>query len=103
MPKLSKVQKKVAKKRRDTSSLHENSRDAAKLRRAAARADKLEKLSVARNKAKNPHSMDRRPWTIGVLRLLTVVLVERVAFFKGAATAAAGGLDVGRMQGLVNR
>lgn len=56
MPKLSKVQKKVAKKRRDTSSLNENSRDAIKLRRAAARSDKLEKLSVARNKAKNPHS-----------------------------------------------
>lgn len=56
MPKLSKVQKKVAKKRRDnTNSLHENSRDAMKLRRAAGRAEKLEKLAGARNKAKNPH------------------------------------------------
>ena len=57
MPKLSKVQKKVARKKRDTSSLHENSRDAIKLRRAAARAEKLEKLSIARNKAKNPHGI----------------------------------------------
>ena len=55
MPKLSKVQKKVAKKRRDTSTLHENSRDAVKLRRAGARAEKLERMSVARDKARDPH------------------------------------------------
>ena len=61
MPKLSKVQKKVARKRRDTSSLNENSRDAIKLRRAAARSEKLEKHSVARNKAKNPHSTISSP------------------------------------------
>ena len=60
MPKLSKVQKKVAKKRKDTSSLNENSRDAIKLRRAGARAEKLERLSNARNKAKNPHGR----WTL---------------------------------------
>ena len=42
MPKsLAKVQKKVAKKKGSSTSLHENSRDAQKLRRAGARSEKL--------------------------------------------------------------
>ena len=56
MPKLSKVQKKVAKKRGNSSnSLNENSRDAQKLRRASARSEKLERLATARAKANQPH------------------------------------------------
>ena len=35
--------------------------------------------------------------------MLMVVLVERVAFFKGAATAAEGGINIERMQELVQR
>lgn len=55
MPKLSKVQKKVAKKRKDVSSLHEKSRDAIRLRRAGTRAEKLERQSAAGGKARDPH------------------------------------------------
>ena len=52
MPKnLAKVQKKIAKKKGSPNSLHENSRDAQKLRRAGARSIKLDKLAAARARA----------------------------------------------------
>lgn len=56
MPKtLAKVQKKIAKKRgKSASSLHENSRDAKRLRRAGARSEKLDKLAAARGRASQP-------------------------------------------------
>lgn len=58
MPKsLAKVQKKLSKKKGKISSLHENSRDAQKIRRAGARGEKLERLAAARAKANQPHSM----------------------------------------------
>lgn len=56
MPKnLAKVQKKIAKKKGTANSLHENSRDAQKLRRACARSEKLDRLAAARAKANQPH------------------------------------------------
>ncbi|KAL8780562.1 MAG: hypothetical protein Q9194_000833 [Teloschistes cf. exilis] len=57
MPKnLAKVQKQIARKKgAATSSLHENSRDAKRLRRAGARSEKLEKLAAARAKAYQPY------------------------------------------------
>ncbi len=56
MPKsLAKVQKKIAKKKGNSNSLHENSRDAQKLRRAGARSEKLDKVAAARAKANQPH------------------------------------------------
>lgn len=56
MPKnLAKVQKKIAKKKgKSVSSLHENSRDAKRLRRAGARSEKLDKLAAARGRASQP-------------------------------------------------
>ncbi|KAL8978230.1 MAG: hypothetical protein Q9177_006456 [Variospora cf. flavescens] len=55
MPKnLAKVQKKIAKKKGNVSSLHENSRDAKRLRRAGARSEKLEKVAAARGRATQP-------------------------------------------------
>ncbi len=54
---LAKVQKKVAKKKGGTNSLHENSRDAQKLRRAGARAEKLEKLAAMTAKSNQPFCM----------------------------------------------
>lgn len=58
MPKsLAKVHKKISKKRGNINSLNENSRDAQRLRRAGARDDKLAKLSAARIKVNQPHSM----------------------------------------------
>ena len=56
MPKsLAKVQKRITKKKGNSNSLHENSRDAQKLRRAGARSEKLDKLAAARAKANQPH------------------------------------------------
>lgn len=49
-----KIQKRIAKKKGSINSLHENSRDSKRLRRACARADKLEKLSASRAKAREP-------------------------------------------------
>ena len=51
MPKsLAKVQKKLSKKKGKLNSLHENSRDAQKLRRASGREDKLAREATARGK-----------------------------------------------------
>ena len=62
MPKnLAKVQKKVAKKKGGSNSLHENSRDAQKLRRAGARSEKLSKLAAARAKANDYHCTGTLP------------------------------------------
>ena len=63
MPKsLAKVQKRIAKKKGHSNSLHENSRDAQRLRRAGARSEKLDKLAAARAKANQPYcSADPHP------------------------------------------
>ncbi|KAL2045649.1 hypothetical protein N7G274_002077 [Stereocaulon virgatum] len=85
MPKsLAKVQKKLSKKKGKISSLHENSRDAQKLRRAGARGEKLERLAAARAKANQPH-------------------MQRVAYFQGAAKAAMGPIEPQRIHGLIQR
>ena len=54
---LAKVHKKISKKKGNTSSLHENSRDSKRLRRATSRSEKLEKLFAARARAKEPLSI----------------------------------------------
>lgn len=54
---LAKVQKKITKKHGNARSLHENSRDAKKLRRAELREDKLARLSASRSKASQPICM----------------------------------------------
>jgi len=53
---LAKVQKKISKKGVSITSLHENSRNSQRLRRASARDDKLARVSAARNKVNKPHS-----------------------------------------------
>ena len=56
MPKsLSKVYKKINKKKKNINSLHENSRDAQTLRRASFRDGKLAKLASARAKINQHH------------------------------------------------
>ena len=47
---LVKIQKKISKKKGNTTSLHEKSRDSYKLRRAAARAEKLKNQAARRVK-----------------------------------------------------
>ncbi|KAL8767128.1 MAG: hypothetical protein Q9209_006290 [Squamulea sp. 1 TL-2023] len=83
MPKdLAKVQKKIQKKEGAISSLHENSRDAKKLRRAGARSDKLEKLAAAREKALQPY-------------------LQRISFFQSAAQEASEPFTIESMQALI--
>lgn len=62
--KLAKVQKHVAKKKGSKiTSLHENSRDAKRLRRAGARDDRVARLSATRER-------NNKPW------------IDRIAFFQ---------------------
>ncbi|KAI4175826.1 MAG: hypothetical protein LQ343_001439 [Gyalolechia ehrenbergii] len=83
MPKhLAKVQKKIAKKKGVTSSLHENSRDAKRLRRAGARSEKLERLAAERSKAYQPY-------------------LQRIAFFQTAAQEASEPFTISHMQSLI--
>ncbi|KAL9598853.1 MAG: hypothetical protein Q9179_003758 [Wetmoreana sp. 5 TL-2023] len=84
MPKdFAKVQKQIAKKKKGaTSSLHENSRDAKRLRRAGARSEKLEKLTAARAKAYQP-------------------FLQRTSFFQSALQDASNPFTTENMQALV--
>ncbi|KAI4105538.1 MAG: hypothetical protein LQ339_003380 [Xanthoria mediterranea] len=85
MPKdLAKVQKKIHKKKGAATSLHENSRDAKRLRRAGARSDKLDKLATARAKALQPY-------------------LQRISFFQSAAQeeGASGPFTIESMQALI--
>ncbi|CZR64198.1 probable TMA16 Protein putative involved in cytoplasmic ribosome function [Phialocephala subalpina] len=84
MPKsLEKTRKKIAKKKGNISALHENSRDSQKLRRAANRDDKLEKVASLRKKHDRP-------------------LMERAAYFQEAIRANDGKpLEVDTIQSLV--
>ncbi|MCJ1310000.1 hypothetical protein MMC25_003661 [Agyrium rufum] len=52
---LSKVTKKINKKKGSATSLHENSRDSQMLRRASARDDKISKTSSMRQKLNKPY------------------------------------------------
>ncbi|KAL9103632.1 MAG: hypothetical protein Q9187_008985 [Circinaria calcarea] len=79
MPKsLAKVHKKISKKKGSLTSLHENSRDSQRLRRASARDDKLSKVAAARIKANQPHT-----------------------YFQGAAKAVKGPIDDDQTQRLI--
>ncbi|KAL9000852.1 MAG: hypothetical protein Q9169_000607 [Polycauliona sp. 2 TL-2023] len=83
MPKnLAKVQKKIRKKQGATISLHEDSRNAKRLRRAGARSDKLDKVAAARGKALQPY-------------------LRRISFFQSAAQEASGPFTAESMQALI--
>ncbi|KAI9706573.1 MAG: hypothetical protein M1836_003580 [Candelina mexicana] len=83
MPKsLAKVQKKISKKKGSTNSLHENSRDSQRLRRAGARDDKLAKVAAARVKSNQPH-------------------LQRVSFFQQAAQQANESMTLDTIQGVI--
>ncbi|POS86805.1 hypothetical protein EPUL_001505 [Erysiphe pulchra] len=69
---LEKVQKKIIKKKGKNSALHENSRDAQRLRRAQGRDDKLEKMALARRKIDRP------------------LLVERAKYFQNSTMISDG-------------
>ncbi|KAK3073286.1 translation machinery-associated protein 16 [Teratosphaeriaceae sp. CCFEE 6253] len=81
--KLSKVQKHVTKKKGSKiNSLHENSRDAKRLRNAGARDDRVARMGAVREKA-------NRQW------------LERVAFFQDRLPETLHPLDVASIQELV--
>ncbi|MCJ1294284.1 hypothetical protein MMC34_005842 [Xylographa carneopallida] len=81
---LSKVQKKISKRGVNITSLHENSRNSQRLRRASARDDKLARVSAARAKVNQIH-------------------LRRVAYFQAAAIAISGSNDLGHIQQLIQR
>ncbi|MCJ1483929.1 hypothetical protein MMC06_004097 [Schaereria dolodes] len=85
MPKsLAKVHKKIIKKGGNITSLHENSRDSQRLRRASARDDKLARVSAARAKVNQSY-------------------IQRVAFFQSAAKAIDQPIDIDETQSLIRR
>ncbi|KAL8873814.1 MAG: hypothetical protein Q9174_000771 [Haloplaca sp. 1 TL-2023] len=86
MPKaLAKVQKQIAKKKKGaTSSLHENSRDAKRLRRAGARSGKLEKLAAATAKTYQPY-------------------VHRIEFFRSGTQNTRDTMTTEAMQALITQ
>ncbi|KAL8841340.1 MAG: hypothetical protein Q9170_000971 [Blastenia crenularia] len=104
MPKdLAKVQKKISKKKGSKASIHENSRDAKRLRRAGARSDKLERLATARGKASQPMRTQRYdPWTFQfMLELTDHLAVQRIAFFRTAAESMTQPFTVSSTQSLI--
>jgi translation machinery-associated protein 16 len=96
---LSKVRKRVGKKKGDSTSLHENSRDAKNIRRASARDDKVTKLAVARARINQPHRRLITSVFQCCIKLTTVV--QRVAFFQGVGNATTSPLTIEECQRLV--
>ena len=85
MPKsLAKVQKKLSKKKGNVSSLHENSRDAQKLRRAGARGEKLARVAAARAKGNQPHSMPR---------FKVLVVCQQLIVYSAKSSLLSGGSE----------
>ncbi|KAI9758538.1 MAG: Rad2 nuclease [Chaenotheca gracillima] len=83
MPKsLAKVQKKIRKKYGGSNSLHENSRNSQRLRRAGAREDKLARVSASRAKS-------------------NLVLIHRVAFFRIGAQKVTGPISTAQVQEII--
>ena len=81
--KLAKVHKHVAKKKGSKiNSLHENSRDAKRLRRAGARDDRVSKLSASRER-------NNKPW------------LDRIAFFQEHLPETLHPLKIVDIQGLI--
>lgn len=82
---LEKIQKKIIKKKGKNTALHENSRDAQRLRRAQGRDDKLEKMALARRKIDRP-------------------LLERAKFFQNSTLVGDGrSLEMEEIQKLIKR
>lgn len=53
---LEKVHKQISKKRNTLNALHENSRDAHRLRKAGARDDRLSRHNATVSRARQPYS-----------------------------------------------
>ncbi|KAI6245512.1 Translation machinery-associated protein 16 [Erysiphe necator] len=82
---LEKLQKHIIKKKGKNSALHENSRDAQRLRRAQGRDDKLEKMALARRKMDRP-------------------LLERAKYFQKSIQLSDGKiLEMEEIQTLIKR
>ena len=82
--KLKKVQKQISKKKgSNLNSLHENSRDALRLRRAEARDDRVSRVTAVRQKV-NQHWLDR------------------VAFFQARLPDTLHPMELDRIKDLVN-
>lgn len=81
--KLAKVQKHITKKKgAKATSLHENSRDAKRIRRAGARDDRVARLTAVREKA-------NKLW------------IDRVAFFQDRLPETLHPLEIEKIQALV--
>lgn len=80
MPKgLEKTRKKISKKKGNITALHENSRDSQRLRRAAMRDEKLQRVGAARKKVDQPH---RRFTHVSHPFEYLLCIVTRAAFFQ---------------------
>lgn len=66
---LQKVQKHISKKRGAANSLHENSRDAQRLRRAGARDDRLIRHTAISLKARQPYSSFQTPLRLARIQI----------------------------------
>jgi translation machinery-associated protein 16 len=89
---LSKVQKQISKKRGGKpTALHENSRDAKRLRRAGAREEKLARLMDAAVRANQTYG--KMKGNGGFKLSLTFDPVDRVAWFKAALEGSSGPLS----------
>ncbi|CAK4030741.1 Hypothetical predicted protein [Lecanosticta acicola] len=83
--KLNKVQKHVSKKKgARINALHENSRDAQRLRKAGARDERVARITATRQQA-------NRPW------------LDRIAFFQDHLPATLHPMDVAQMRDLVQQ
>ena len=100
---LSKVTKKVAKKKGSAKALHENSRDAKKIRKASARDDRISRLAATRIKLSQPYRKFLSICYSVSTKLPNTDPVQRVAFFRDMAKGSTGAFDSEEIQRLIAR
>lgn len=110
---LQKVHKQISKKRGVVDALHENSRDARRLRRAGARDDKLARVASVTAKARQSYGelylLYFSLFSTGIpldrlsSRIDTIAAVDRVAFFQENTKDISSSLTDGELAEIVNK
>lgn len=101
---LNKVHKQISKKRGGkTNTLHENSRDAKRLRAAGAREEKLQRVMDAAVKSNQVYGMPTLRELLCAAADQDARTVDRVAWFKSALEGSVGALSEEEMHLLTQR
>lgn len=104
MPKsFSKVHKQISKKRGVVEALHENSRDAKRLRRANTRDDRVARVQAKMSRGRNSYRMSCSCALFPLYGTTDMSIVERVLYFQEHVPEGSGAFSDDDIRELVTR